>query len=250
MAMLDAYVRPDGHPQLDADAVHVWRVRINPAPRALATMAQSLSADERNRADRFHFEPDLQRYIAARATLRRLLGEYAAVTPAELAFRYGARGKPDVEAPAEARAIQFNVSHRSDFALMAFTRGREVGIDIEYLREVPEALTIARNHFTAAETRLLENALAGTTGRDCFFRLWTRKEAVIKAVGTGLSMPLAEFDVSSTAERGDAWHVVQVPSRPVVTWAVRDLRPAEEYRGALCVAGTSADASFWCADDD
>jgi 4'-phosphopantetheinyl transferase len=248
--MFQEFERPDGHPRLEVDAVHVWRVRTNPAPRSLATLAQLLSADERDRAARFHFESDRQRYVAARATLRRLLGEYVEAAPADLVFRYGARGKPDIETPLATRATQFNVSHRGDFALLVFARGREVGIDIENVREVPEALTIARNHFTAAETRLLECAQAGTSRQECFFRLWTRKEALIKAVGTGLSMPLTEFDVSSAAATGAPWHVVRVPARPETAWAVRDLQPAEEYRGALCVAGSAARVSFWCEDDD
>jgi 4'-phosphopantetheinyl transferase len=242
MTLPQGFERPNDHPQLAIDAIHVWLVRIDPAPRSLAAMALWLSADERDRAGRFHFESDRQRYTAARATLRQLLGRYLDVAPAELVFRYGPRGKPDLDGPWADCAIQFNVSHRGEFALMAFMR--------EQLRDVPEALTIARNHFTAAETRLLATATAAAARQECFFRLWTRKEAVIKAVGTGLSMPLEEFDVSSATEVGEAWHVVHVPARPETTWAVRDLEPAAGYRGALCVAGAGTDVSFWRAGDD
>ncbi len=153
--------------------------------------------------------------------MRRLLASYVGMAAADLKFNYGPRGKPELDATSQDPAIQFNVSHRGALALYAFVLDRAVGIDIEYLREVPEALAIARNHFTATETRLLERAaMIGEfvsderpgeraaierRGRECFFRLWTRKEAVIKAVGTGLSMPLDEFDVSSEAVDEGPW---------------------------------------------
>ncbi len=221
----------DGH-------IHVWTAQIDPAPADLLERTVWLSRDERERAARFYFDPDRQRYIAARATLRQLLAGYMHLLPGKISFSYGARGKPEVVPPADAQPISFNVSHRGALALYAFTINREIGIDVEQLREVPEALAIARNHFTPAETKLLEQANNPTTLQECFFRLWTRKEAVIKAVGTGLAMPLDEFDVSSGREEPDAWRTVEVPARPETSWSVRDLVIAPGYRGALCVAGS------------
>ena len=248
--MPDVYHRPTVHPPLGPVEIHVWRVRIDPVPLELTSLTATLSADEVARANRFHFERDRQRYTTGRAALRRLLGHYAGVSPGALTFRYGGREKPEIDQPSEARDIMFNVSHRGDYALYAFTRGRDVGVDIEHLRDVPEALAIARNHFTPAESALLAAAAARGEVRECFFRFWTRKEAVIKAVGTGLSMPLDEFDVSSTTPEGDAWHTVRVPSRPETTWELRDLQPGDGYRGALCVAGGAGEVSFWCEQLD
>ena len=205
-----------------------------------------LATDEQARAARFHFDPDRQRYMASRVALAGCSAQYQKARTAEIAFRYGPRGKPTA-----AGSIQFNVSHRRDYALLAFTRESEIGVDIEFVREVPEALIIARNHFTPAETRLLEAATAGPARQECFFRLWTRKEAVIKAVGTGLAMPLEQFDVTGMApQRNDAWHAIHVPARPETSWAVRNLSADGHYRGALCVAGSGAPVSFWNGDDD
>ena len=167
---------------------------------------------------------------------------------ADLAFRYGLRGKPEIDQPAEARTIRFNVSHRGALALYAFGREGEIGVDIEYLRDVPEALDDCANHFTPDETRLLEQAAAGGSGRECFFRLWTRKEAVIKAVGTGLSMPLDEFDVSSQLLADDMWRKIHVPARPDADWSVRDLPVADEYLAALCIAGEPVELRFFRPD--
>jgi len=246
--MAQPYAIPTQHPSLDAGVIHVWSAPIEPAPRDLLARSVWLSDDERQRAARFYFEPDRERYIAARAMLRRLLGNYAGVQPHEVVFRYGARGKPEVEQPAVARSISFNVSHRGALALYAFARDSEIGIDVERLRDVPEALAIARNHFTPAETKLLEKAENPYAVQECFFRLWTRKEAVIKAVGTGLSMPLDEFDVSSGRDAPDAWRTVSVPARPEVGWSVRDVPTAPGYRAALCVAGAPAETRCFSAE--
>jgi 4'-phosphopantetheinyl transferase len=247
--MAEIYNSPREHPRLVPAVAHVWRAGIAPDSSALSEMVSVLAADERSRAERFHFDHHRERYIAARATLRRLLGAYAHVAPEEIVFRYGERGKPAVEAPAAAAEIDFNVSHRGDFALYVFCRGRELGIDIEFVRDVPQALAIGRKHFTPEESRLLVAADAEGKILSSFFRLWTRKEAVIKAVGTGLAMPLTEFDVSSAAADGAAWHSVQIPARPNTVWSVRDLFPLDGYRGALCLSGTPLEIEFWTGDD-
>ena len=158
----------------------------------IVSMIPLLAADERSRAERFRFDHHRHRYIAARETLRRLLAAYADIVPEDVVFRYGPRGKPAVDAPAVACAIDFNVSHRGDYALYAFCRWRELGVDIEFMHEVPQALAIGRKHFTPEESCVLQAADAAGRVQECFFRLWTRKEAVIKAVGTGLSMPLSQ----------------------------------------------------------
>jgi len=237
--MPDVYQHPSEHPGLEPGAAHVWQARLDPAPDKLSELAAALASDERDRAARFHFDRDRDRYIAARGTLRRLLARYTGVAPAELAFQYGPQGKPALVVPSAAKMLEFNVAHSGDLALLAFARERSIGVDVEFLRDVPDALAIARGHFTLAETRLLE-AAKGSGRRDAFFRLWTRKESVIKAIGTGLSMPLTEFDVGSAAA-ANAWQLVRVPSRPGATWAVRDLAPADGYRGAVTVEGPPGD---------
>ncbi|MBI2824768.1 MAG: 4'-phosphopantetheinyl transferase superfamily protein [Planctomycetia bacterium] len=210
---------------------------------ARGRLAALLSADEQARAARFHFHRDRDRYIVARATLRRLLGEYTGVAPDQLILRYGPHGKPELDHPESGRAIQFNVSHRGEYALYALALRRRVGIDIEPLRAVSEAQRIARSHFTHLESRLICEATEEES-RERFFRIWTRKEAVIKAVGTGLSMPLNEFQVTDNPERDTSWQVVRVPSQPDAAWAVCDLTFAERYRAALCVEAGPGELFF------
>ncbi|MES1213854.1 MAG: 4'-phosphopantetheinyl transferase superfamily protein [Singulisphaera sp.] len=243
--MSETYEPAQRPPPLTADIVHVWRAPIEPLSSEFERCSATLSDDERARAARFHFERDRQKYIAARGALRRLLGKYLDQEPAAIVFHYGARGKPQInQTSPPGGSLEFNVSHRGAFALYAFVRQREVGIDIAQLRNVVEARTSARHHFTPAEARLLDRAKTEPAAQECFFRLWTRKEAVIKAVGTGLSMPLDEFDVSSEPQTGETWRTIHVPARPETLWTVRDLPVAEGYHAALCLAGGPAEIRY------
>lgn len=172
---------------LDLDrSVHVWRIEL---ASCAAEARALLSADERERAARFHFVRDRERFIAARAALRRILAGYLACTPAELAFAYAPHGKPSVP------GLAFNLSHAHELALLAVTRGREVGVDIEWHAPVPELERLARVSFSAAEQGALA-ALADDERTAAFYRIWTRKESYIKARGEGLSMALDRFSVS------------------------------------------------------
>jgi 4'-phosphopantetheinyl transferase len=242
----EKYRPANEHPDLGPAAVHVWRVALDAAPDAIARLGTTLSPDERARAERFHFDLHRHRYIAGRAMLRQLLGLYSGAAPADISFRYGSRGKPELASPPSVGDLRFNVAHSGDLALFAFAWNRPVGIDVEQVRDVPEAPTIARSHFTPAEARSIVEA-TGEELRERFCRIWTRKEAVIKAVGTGLAMPLTEFEVGS-AMRSEPWEIVRLAAQQNATWAVRDLRPADGYAGAIAVADTAGEVSFWCAD--
>jgi 4'-phosphopantetheinyl transferase len=146
--------------------------RLDVDPAALPPLAMLLSADEVARAERFRLERDRRRFVVARATLRRLLGERLSRDPQGLRFVYGPHGKPALEAA----ELRFNLSHSGELALYAFSAGRDVGIDVEAVRAVPEAERIAREWFPEADYR-----------RFGFLGCWTRKEALAKALGRGIA---------------------------------------------------------------
>lgn len=222
---------------LAPDVVHVWKASLDPSADELARCENRLSVDERARAARFHFERDRRRYVAARGALRQRLSAYLARPADEIVFAYGERGKPSLAGNDTGSQLAFNVAHSHELALMAFTLDRELGVDLEFVRGMPDAMPIARRHFTPAEAALLAADTAKIDER--FFWLWTRKEAVIKGVGAGLATPLDEFDVSSGAHVLEAkWHVVRVPSQPDPPWAVCDLAIDAGYRAALAVAAS------------
>ena len=197
---------------LAANDIAVWRANLDAPPasvmQALVTM---LSRDETERAQRFYFERDRRRFVVARAVLRILLGDYLGCAPHEVAFRYGPQGKPAVgigptigmpfrgvrgrlgepSLPANEPRLHFNVAHSEDLALIAFTRGCEVGIDVERVRDIPDWESIAELSFAEQAIEHLRTA-APARRREEFFRAWTRQEAVLKALGMGLGVPRAQ----------------------------------------------------------
>ena len=216
---------------LDPDEVHVWAADLDHLPEA--SLRGALSADERDRAGRFHFERDRRRFVVARGLLRLLLGRYLDVDPAALAFGYGPRGKPFLDGFEEPR---FNLSHSGGLALLAFASGRDVGVDIEQERPLPGSEDIALHYFSAWEAAELRR-LRADEREAAFFRCWTRKEAFIKATGDGLSQPLDAFDV--TLAPGEPARLLRVLGEHEAArrfW-LEDLRPAPDFAGALAVDG-------------
>jgi 4'-phosphopantetheinyl transferase len=173
--------------QLAEHDVDVWRIALdNQPPEAVRSMSRLLSADETERASRFFFERDRVRYIVGRAALRMVLGRYLGRRPKDLIFRYGANGKPSLVAGSGSPVIHFNVAHSEGLALFAFTRVGEVGIDLEWMRDLPDWEQVAEAAFSTHELAQLR-ACPPERRRDEFFRSWTRQEAVLKALGTGLA---------------------------------------------------------------
>ena len=169
--------------------------RLDAGPEEVRCLRAWLSDAERQRAERFRFERDRRRFIVARARLRELLAARLDATPQAVEFAYGNNGKPSLAQRYADRGWRFNVAHCDDVALYAFARDGDVGIDIEAIRPVCEADAIAARFFSCREYA----AYAALAPRDRplgFLECWTRKEAVVKALGDGLCMPLDEFDVS------------------------------------------------------
>jgi 4'-phosphopantetheinyl transferase len=219
---------------LPANEVHVWRVDLAQVAPAEHRWEPILSADERTRAARFHFSRDRQRYTATRGLLRTILAGYLASDPKELAFRYSKAGKPSLDSGND--EVEFNISHSGEVALLAFTRGRALGVDVEQIRENFDHEAIAGRFFSRQEQQQLA-ALPPAERYSGFFRCWTRKEAYIKAEGTGLSLPLQQFDVSLGAEDSSLLLATRPDSGEAARWTLREIHAGEGYVAALCVQG-------------
>jgi len=170
----------------------VWMISAAVDTQGLGLLQSVLSAEERARAGRFRFEEDRVRFIAARGGLRRILASYGSLSPSRLEFQAGRYGKPALLNPSA--ALEFNVSHSGDYALIVVTAGAACGVDIECSKAHTDQAAIAANFFSAREVEWLSH------NEPRFLRLWTAKEAVVKAVGGGLSIPLCDFDVSAVLE--------------------------------------------------
>ena len=225
---------------LDGRDVHVWRVLLDLESTELLGLWAILSPEEQARASRFHFSTDRSRFIAARGTLRTILGLYLDESPGELTICSGPFGKPYLARS----SLRFNVSHSDGIALIALTDGREVGIDLEHVRPQVDHESIASRFFSPAESAKL-GALPQSRRSWAFLACWTRKEAYVKAKGGGLSIPLEKFDVS--LESGGPARLVNVHFDPgeSARWSLAELTPGPGSVGALCVEGTEPHLCCW-----
>lgn len=222
-------------PPLAPDEVHVWRLRLD-LPQALArerlaTIGDLLTDEEQQRARRFTSDIARTHFIAARAALRRLLSEYVGLAPAELQFVYGAHGKPSLQHPST--DITFNLSHSGQRMLLAVSRSRDVGVDVERTQRAVDWHAVARRFFAPPEQAAMK-ALPDDEQRQAFFRCWTRKEAFMKATGQGVAYGLTRFAVSLTRDNPTVqWLEQGEPGH----WGLADVNLDAEHVGAVCASG-------------
>jgi 4'-phosphopantetheinyl transferase len=226
---------------LGSDDLHVWRAALNQPPPVVSACRALLSPDELNRAAKYRFAKHRDHFTVSRAVLRTLLGRYLRAEPARLRFSYSPYGKPSLSA-ADSETLRFNLSDSGELVLYAFTRDREVGVDLEYVRHDFEVEEIAQRFFSRAEVAAL-GALPAKLKAEGFFRCWTRKEAYIKARGEGLSLPLDQFDVSLSP--GEPAALLRVANNPLELsrWSMRELNAGQGYIAALVVEGRDSQLS-------
>jgi 4'-phosphopantetheinyl transferase len=259
-----AWRRPEHPPILGHADVHVWRVFIPDLPRELARASYTvindvpprlehagtpLSPDERERAGRYRFDADRRRFAWTRAILRTLLASYVGSQPGQIQFGAAARGKLHLTPPHHPAygGLRFNVSHSHEWALIALTRDREVGVDVEHHRPLHHDLfDIATRFFAPAEVAALR-ALAPAEQEPAFFRIWSRKEAYIKATGEGVAAGLDTFEVSIGVEPAVT---LRVPGQPAeaARWTMQSLDVGPGYGAALAVeavADRGVEVKLW-----
>jgi len=226
------------------DEVHVWRSSLRLEATGAERLWQTLCEEERLRAERFHFQKDKEAFIAGRGALRVILGRYLNAPPADLRFRYSLYGKPSLTSEHGKGELRFNVSHSAGLALYAVTVSREIGIDIEYIRDHLTYLQIAKRFFSPQEIAMLAS-LPEHSQRTAFFNCWTRKEAYIKARGEGLSLLLDKFEVSLAPGVPAALLSASGDTREVSRWTLQELTPGPGYVAALAVEGKGWRARCW-----
>lgn len=223
--------------RLTAGVVDLWRAFLPDHMPDAGELLSTLNADECARARHFRFDRDRHRFIVCRALLRQLLGRYTGLRPEQLVFSYSRYGKPEL-AQSGAESVCFNLSHSGDMALFAFTPGASVGVDVECVRTAVEPLEIARRFFSAAEAQALEEI--GETGRqEAFCRLWTLKEACIKAFDGGPALLLGQI-----AMLPDALGEMCVRAGGEALY-VQGVAPADGYHAAVAVVGAAFELRLW-----
>lgn len=229
---------PRAWPGLAGREALVWLAHLPAVRPHLARLTASLSLDERERAARFRTDDLRVNWQLARGLLRTILSRYCGLAAGDIRFDLNAHGKPGL-AVGPAAELFFNVSHSGEYAAFALTRAGRVGVDIETMRErMPQAMDIAQRYFAPEETEFLR-ALAGPDRPRGFFRLWTFKEAFVKARGDGLFSGLSRFAISLEPEPG-----LSVEGRPALDWNLRAFPETSGLAGAIAVEARSVSFRF------
>lgn len=236
----DNWTSPPDTLDLESHHVDVWRISLNLRIDSVKLSESTLSADENERAARFYFPADRDRFIATHGILRDILGRYHQRKPNELTFSVNQYGKPSL---IDSR-LEFNLSHSGNFALIAITEKRKIGVDVERIRTDMEFEKIASRYFSTTEISEL-TALPPKQRATGFFNCWTRKEAYIKAHGLGLSLPLDSFDVSLTPNQPAILRASRPEPQEASCWRLRSLDVDPNYAGALAVEGSNLDFRLW-----
>lgn len=214
-------------PALASDEIHLWRIDLKAFRPNICEFQQVLSEGEANRAARFIRSEDRDRYVIARAAMRRLLSSYLQISASEIRFESNAFGKPSVSKSMNTEQLSFNLSHSGDLCLLGVRRGGEIGVDIERIRDDVKTEELARRFFSPQEISELDGLpeAARTLG---FFLCWTRKEAYIKAHGSGLQHPLDQFAVTLTPGS-----TPELRSVDQDRWLMLSIDPEEGYVGSI-----------------
>jgi 4'-phosphopantetheinyl transferase len=219
---------------LMSDVVHLWQRSLRTTEESIHACHELLLPEEREKAARYRVEGPRSNYILTRGTLRSLLSKYLVAPAREISFAYTEHGKPFLKNC----GLHFNVSHTEGLALMAFVLNREIGVDVEMVRPQRDVKKIAERFFSDHERRSLRD-ITGDELHEAFFRCWTRKEAYIKAVGEGLSMPLHQFDVSIEPAPSEALIATRPDANAVRRWTIRNVTVASGYAAALAIEITT-----------
>lgn len=214
--------------------IHIWT--ISQRPRTLSDYTFLLSSDEMKRATRMRLPHLFERFVADHGLLRLLLSAYLETDPRLLQFGTNKYGKPRLLIPA--CRLRFNMSHSGDITMIAICLDAEIGIDVEAIRPIIEWEEIAASHFSLRESASI-HAEEASAQIDAFYRCWTRKEALIKAIGTGLSISLDSFSVSTSLKEPAALLHCTWDAEEVSRWSLMHLDPADNYVGALAIRGAA-----------
>jgi 4'-phosphopantetheinyl transferase len=219
---------------LSQDEIHLWLATDETDGEQAISYRRLLSADERQREQRFHFEKDRNRFLITRALVRTVLSRYEAVDPRDWLFAANAYGCPQIDVLRMGAAdLQFNVSHAAGLIVLGVTRGRALGVDVENLCARMNPIDAAKQVFSATELAALAK-LPAEQQLDRFFEYWTFKESYIKARGMGVSLPLDKFSIQleqdGLVDLEIAPELHDDPSR----WQLWQSRLGRTYLLALC----------------
>lgn len=235
------WIRSDISPPLSSDTIHLWRINMVVDSQTESTLFDLLALPEQRRAERFLFPKHRRRFAVGRARMRQVLARYLDSEPQDIDFQYTPLGKPSIADT----TVSFNFSNSSDLGLLAVTQHLEVGVDTELLRELSDLEGLARRYFHRREIEAITACADPIERRKQFFRCWTRKEAVLKATGKGLTHPLDQLCVTVAASEPAKMVSIEGDADEASHWTLQHLLPQANYVGAIAYRSTARKLQFY-----
>ena len=232
---MSAWLAPSSRLGLAGYEVHVWRASLDLSEECWKELGRLLSADEQTRASRYRFDRPAHTFIVARGVLRLILSRYLGTDPQQLQFRCNPHGKPELADPRQSW-LRFSVAHSGDWAVYALACGRSVGIDLEAAHRTVDMDLVVAQCFSPTE-QLAFTRLPPGQQPEGFFRAWTRKEAYVKARGTGFNLPPNLFSVSLAPDTRPELLNAEGDAAGAEMWSILDVEVAPGYKAALAVPG-------------
>jgi len=218
-----------------AQEVHVWQWDLDFCDGDFSSHWETLSTQERERAGKFRFERHRRRFVMGRGELRQLLSRYLGLSPIEVDIGYGSDGKPFCANQPPERGICFNLSHSENVAALAISSGFEVGIDVEQVRPIEEGMPL---QVFSDQERAQFSALPNAERQEVFFESWARKEACLKALGTGFILPPTHFEFDLSIRGDTTPRAVGGEADEALHWCIRALSFSPTCAGAVAARRT------------
>jgi len=224
--------------------LHIWIADSAADDFAPVSLEGTLNSTELARANRFRFQKHRDQFVFSQGVLRNILSQYLQMPPRHIRFESNDFGKPFLANPLPSfRRLEFNMSHSETLVLVGVTMERLVGVDTEFVRRIDGIDSVSANYFTASECDLIRSVPANQKDH-VFYVCWTRKEAFIKAVGKGLSIPLRSFDTSMAIGAPGRFIETSDDCPHVEKWWLSDLQISREYVAAFAIEGNAPAVKF------
>jgi 4'-phosphopantetheinyl transferase len=236
--------RPPAKLQLDKRYIDVWQSPVRLPAEQLEKYANSLSAEERQRAAKFAIPDKYEEYVVSHGLLRKSLAHVLGRAVSEFEFDYGASRKPFLKKTDASQNPVFNISHSHGQVLVAISMNRNIGVDIEKIRNNVEYEKLALRFFSAAEHAALMQ-LPETQRVAAFFATWTRKEAFVKAVGKGIAFGLSEFEVNIDPLESPKMLVTRWDPTDVEKWLLASIETENDYFATVASDGGQFQLRCW-----
>ncbi|MDJ0598035.1 MAG: 4'-phosphopantetheinyl transferase superfamily protein [Crocosphaera sp.] len=225
---------------INPQEVHIWKTNLERSSIDIKNGFEILNEDEKNKAQNFRFEKHQKRFTIARSSLRHILSFYLSIPPQKIEFNYNAYGKPYLLEKINKIHLQFNVSHSENIAIYAITCYHSIGVDVEYIRPMSEADSLAKRFFCQKEFEQISK-LSSEEKNGEFFKFWTAKEAYLKAIGKGLTGGLETVEISTD----EPIRFINLPESNNINYHLFYLTPHDNYLAAIAVEKNQQIYHYW-----